>query len=94
MLAAVRNIDRKMIMHFKNKLYRAVAFPNDLASRPGVTSADREEERVARRFRDIPINLRRMRWSHHLERTWAIRNTYRILISKFEGNMAPRRPGH
>jgi hypothetical protein len=40
MLAAVRNVDRKMIMHFKNKLFHAVAVPNDLASRPGVASVE------------------------------------------------------
>jgi hypothetical protein len=38
MLAAVRNIVGKMIMHFKNKPHHAVAYPNDLASKPGVTS--------------------------------------------------------
>jgi hypothetical protein len=43
MLATVRNIDRKMIMHFKNKLYHAVAFPNDLAARPGAVSIEHRQ---------------------------------------------------
>jgi hypothetical protein len=60
MLAAVRSIDRKMIMHFKNELYHAVVFPNDLASKPGVTPFNIDAQRGARRYNYILIKLRRV----------------------------------